>query len=237
MLDQPVKWLLRALAVLIAISACGSAISALWSKGESPLLVLSMVEAGIAWALWRWSGSSERAKEKRNAEHQAIVDQTLAYVQSVNSARSFPEARAERVLSRPDAPVLASCNCRLLEVTTEQARQYLGTRVKIGGMPIYLGQSATRSKTTIKETAQGELALTTKALIFSGAQKTIDLDLRKIVALDVAVDGITVSVSGRVKPFVFIIPNGILWGTLLKNLTQMEVQGRNLPEGAQLQLL
>jgi hypothetical protein len=237
MLDQLFKWLLRTLAVLMAFGACGSAVSALWSKGESPLLVLAIVHAAIAWALWRWSGSSERAKARRNSEHQALVDQTLAFFKRVNHERSFPEANAERVISRPDAPVLAACNCRVLEVTTEQARQYLGTRVKIAGMPIYLGQSATKSKTTIKETAQGELALTIKALIFSGSQKTIDLDLRKIVALDVAVDGITVSVSGRVKPLIFIVPNGLFWGTLLKNLTQMEVQGRSLPAGAQLQLL
>jgi hypothetical protein len=234
MIDQLVKWILRILAVLFAASGLFGAIGMLFMKdGASAALSSSVVSGLIAWGLWHWSGRAERGAAARNS----IVQEALGYVASINSAGGFPVAPTDRVISRPDQPVLAACNGRLLEVTTEQARQYLGTRVKVGGLPIYLGQSASRSKTVVKETAQGELAITAKSLIFSSPQRSVDIDLQKIVALDVAIDGVTVSVSGRQKPFIFIVPNGILWGMLLKNLSQMKVEGRALPAGAQLQLL
>lgn len=236
MSNQFAKWFLRALAVLAAFGAIMDAALAL-SGGQGSKLLSAAVSALLAWGLWYWSGKTGRIAAASNAARDSIVQEALGYVEAVNNAGAFPPASTDRVISRPDQPVLAACNSRLLEVTTEQARQYLGTRVKVGGLPIYLGQSASKSKRVVKETAQGELALTAKSLIFSSTQRSVDIDLHKIVALDVAIDGVTVSVSGRQKPLIFIVPNGILWGVLLKNLTQIKVEGRALPAGAQLQLL
>ena len=105
------------------------------------------------------------------------------------------------------------------------------------GMPIYLGQSTPKSRQVVREGAEGELAITPKTLLFNGPQQSADIDLDKITALDIAIDGITVSVKGRQKPFIFVVPNGLLWGMLVKNLIQIQVEGRALPSGAKLQLL
>jgi hypothetical protein len=238
MIDQLAKWILRALAVIFAVSGLGEAIATLVAKdGPSIGFGPAVISGLIAWGLWHWSGKASRNANRSAAAHNSIVQEALGYFAAVNDSGAFPIAPTDRIISRPDQPVLASCNGRLLEVTTAQARQYLGTRIKVGGLPIYLGQSASRSKTVVKETAQGELAVTAKSLIFSSPQRSVDIDLHKIVALDVALDGVTVSISGRQKPLIFIVPNGVLWGSLLKNLTQMKMDGRALPAGAQLQLL
>lgn len=234
MSENSMKPRLLLVAGVVVVLALWKSIGPVFGEDLAPVIKSFVVIIALLGASVWYRRTTAQANVQRNS---AFVQSALAYMESVNRTGAFPEAGTQRIISHADKPVLASCEGRLLEVTTEQARQYLGTRVKVGGLPIYLGQSASKSRTVLKETSQGELALTAKSLIFSGPQRSVDIDLDKIVALDVAVDGVTVSVSGRKKPFIFIVPNGILWGMLLKNLTQMKVEGRALPAGAQLQLL
>lgn len=239
MLNNAMKFILRALATLFGFSAALQLIMMVVGlfdeKGRDSIIMLwpAAISGLIAWGLWHWSGKTDRAATARDS----IVQEALNYFETVNAQGMFPSSQTDRIISRPDCPVLASCNARLMEVSSEQIRQYLGTRVKIAGMPIYLGQSSPRSRKVVRETAQGELAITPKSLIFNGPQRSADVDLDKITALDIAIDGITVSVKGRQKPYIFIVPNGFLWGMLVKNMTQLHVEGRSLPPGAKLQVL
>ena len=239
MVNNLMKWLLRVLASILGVSAVAVLGMSIFDKSpDSTLMLMPATIYGLmAWGFWHWSGNTERNIANNKKNHDLIVNETLTFFESVNSDGKFPVSPTERIISRPECPVLASCNARLMEVSTEQVRQYLGTRVKVAGVPIYLGQSTPKSRSVVRETAQGELAITSKSLLFNGPQRSADVDLNKITALDIALDGITVSIKGKQKPFIFIVPNGFLWGMLIKNMTQLQVEGRDLPPGAKLQVL
>ncbi|MFA6310621.1 MAG: hypothetical protein WC681_04020 [Sterolibacterium sp.] len=227
------KLLLRALAVIFGLSTFVQLIMAITEKSPAAT-VSALVTAAITFGLWRLSSRADRADSKAGDKNNQLADEAAAYFDHVNSVGKFPESPTDRIISRQDCPVLAACNAKLLEVTSDQARQYLGTRVKLAGLPIYLGQSSSAARTAVREAAQGELAITPKSLIFDGQHRSADVDLDKITALDIAFDAITVSVRGRQKPLIFIVPNGLLWGMLIRNLIQIPVHGRQLPPGTQL---
>jgi hypothetical protein len=242
MVNNITKWILRVLAVVFAFLALTELITTIAKflgdkHGDATLLLPTVISGLMAWGLWHWSNNADRVNNTDKSKRDLIAQETLSYFELVNTTGSFPIAPTDRIISRPDCPVLASCNARLLEVSTEKVEQYLGTRIKLAGMPIYLGQSSPKSRQVVQEAAQGELAITSKSLLFNGAQRSADVDLDKITALDIAIDGITVSVKGKQKPFIFIVPNGFLWGMLVKNLIHLKIEGRTLPAGSKLQVL
>lgn len=243
MVDFVMKWVLRAVAAFFALGAFATLAGTLFglakggSKGTGDMFALVLLLGFLALMLWYWAGSADRARADNKRRHESIAQEATSFFESVNSSRQFPPANAERVLDRPDNPVLAACDATLMEVTADQARNYLGTRIKVGGMPIYLGRSASSSRAVTKATAKGELALTPTALVFNGAQRSADVDLRKITAIDIALDGISVAIKGKQKPLIFMVPNGLLWGQLVKNLAQIHLTGRELPAGVNLQVL
>jgi hypothetical protein len=243
-LDVAMKWILRALAALFGVAALFELIAAaigLFQEADkeasAALLVTGLITLLLAWGLWYWSVRADRANARLVTKRESIVREATAYLEAVSAAGIFPESPTERILSRPDAPVLAACNAKLLEVSSDQIRRYLGTRIKLAGVPIYLGQSSPTYRTVVRQTAEGELAVTPTSLIFDSPQRSVSVDLEKISALDMGFAEITVSAKGTSRPYTFVVPNGLLWGMLLKNLIQLKLKGRMLPGGAKLQFL
>lgn len=222
MADKLVKYALQALAVLFVISGIGDLFLA-WQFG--------LFFIALGGLFWYWSGKGTRGAAKAAQ----IVAEARSYFETVNKAGEFPASSTSRIISRDENPVLAACNARLLELTADHARNYLGTRVKVGSLPIYLGRSASSGQ-HLRETAAGELAITPRELIFSGTSRSVDIPLDKITSIDIAADGFHLSVKGRQKPLVFIVPNGVLWGALVKNVARITLDGRRLPAGSLLAL-
>ena len=84
--------------------------------------------------------------------------------------------------------------------------------------------------------ATGELAITPRELVFSSETRAADVPLERITAIDIADHQIKLAVRGRNKPLIFTVPNGLLWGTLVRNMAQIKTQGRALPAGTQLEM-
>jgi len=236
------KYLLRVFAAIIALGSATQlllAIGAIFHKGDPPGFFIppAVILALLAWGIWYWSGATDRINLAEQKKYSRIAQEAVKFFDSVNSSGSFPPVAASRIVSQPDNPVLAACQASVLEMTTEQVRGYLGARVKVGSLPVYIGQSRGTQKRKLSEVATGELALTPKALVFSGAQRSIDVELKHIVAIDIAIDAITISVKGRQKPYIFIVPNGFLSGMLVRNLIQIDLNGRSLPDGVKLQII
>jgi hypothetical protein len=196
---------------------------------EAPISALLLFLLGWgAWKLW--------VPLKPKLPDTSVVDETVAFFEHVNTTRAFPLANTDRVIDRPDAPVLAACNSRLFEITSTAPPVRMATRLKIGNVPIYLAPNPVR-KDKLKESGAGELAITNKEIVFSSPSKTISIRLDKIVAIDQFRDGIQVSAGGRAKPLLFVVPNGILWSQLVKNLINLQVNGRSLPPGSKLDFM
>lgn len=182
----------------------------------------------IAWALWPGSVSARKRGER-------LCGEALEFFGHVNSTRNFPAPLAQRVLDKPARPILAACNARLVELTTQTNRAYAGTRIKVGAMPFYIGGSAPIQRIVTKDAVSGELAATSKGLVFVGDVRTLDIPYAKIESVDTGLEGFSVSVSGLQRPVYFATPNGVLWGALVKNLVRLDLDTRTLPPGAQLE--
>lgn len=234
------KWTLRATAVVLGIVGATALIGAAASPKEpgiGPAVMTALIFGAGAYLLWRRSGRSDRQDQTVADEVARLAAEAIAFFESVNAARAFPVAKTDRIIDTPGRPVLASCNARLFELKTTTSRGLAGTRVKVGGMPIYLGGSVPISSTQLRESCAGELAITPDTLIFSGDLKSVDLALAKITSIDAMKDGVTISAMGRQKPITFRVPNGLLWSQLIKNLMHGKAEGRALVSGAQLEVL
>lgn len=226
------KFILLAAKLLSAIMAIQVAIFAFTPKIP---LISTLPPALIAVALWWWSGSEKRRIKRENEVNEKLVNETVAFFEKVNTTRSFPEPQTSRIISSPDNPIIAACNANLFELITTRSTNYVGTRVNLGGIPISIGQSSPITKTELKESSQGELAITPNKLIFSGPKKSTDIALSRITSIDLLRDGITLTMTGRQKPITLQVPNSILWAQLIKNIIHIKPDGRNLPAGTTMQ--
>lgn len=192
-----------------------------------PLLCFAALIGYIAWRMWRNTGGDRSSLDRLAAEAQRFFDH-------VNDARAFPSPELARLIDSRATPVLAACNAQLFEFQST-GTSHVGTRVKLGSMPVYIGAS-TKNSPTLKNTALGELGLTTKGLTFISDTRTVDIKFRSIAGVTVFGDGIQIASSELAKPLLFKLSNGILWGQLVRNALQLELNSRQLPDGAKLRL-
>lgn len=227
----------RAIAIFTGLLTVGIAFSipGIADKPGSAIAValstaISAVLFYVTLRLWQGSKRDPHGGGRRLP----VANEAAAFFDAVNRDRAFPPPSASRILDTPERQILAACDAKLLELGVERTRGYVGTRVKIGSMPLYLGKSAGTSKTVLKEAARGELAATTRGLLFSGQTSSLEIPYGKIIAVDTHIDGVTVAASDRAKPVTFIVANGLLWGMLLRNLVNIKLTSRQLPEGVSL---
>lgn len=168
---------------------------------------------------------------------QRIGREVAEFFMAANQRREFVPVQPASLLSRADEPFLLVDQARMREVQSERVAGAAGTRIKVGNVPVYLGGSRARSVRVMRDAAIGELGLTARALRFHAPELALELPLSKVMAVDVMLDALTLSIQGRSKPVTFLVPNGLLWGQMVKNLARLEVLGVSLPPGAQLQLL
>lgn len=196
-----------------------------------PAAVAALFSAIAGWGIGRLNRN--QAEVPKGAE--LLIEETMAFFEHVNAQRVFPPAQADRILSKPKAPLLAVCNARLFEMHVSRATQHVGTRLKLGGVPIYLGQSVPVSKSVMREASQGELGVTAKTLIFVGVDRSIDVKLDSVTSVEILADGFRLTAQGRVKPLTFVVSNGLLWAMLVRNLIALDVSGNRLPDDGVLQ--
>lgn len=93
-----------------------------------------------------------------------------------------------------------SQKAEVTEVTeqTKTHRLYAGTRIKIGGIPIYLGGSTpiTTSKEYLKSFGEADFVITDKRIIISGSKVTYSIPFDKLLDLQVYKDGIQIMCEG-----------------------------------------
>ncbi|WP_428421928.1 hypothetical protein [Methylibium sp.] len=240
-MEQVARFAIRILAAVMAFVAAMSLLAAVLSlqdekNGGLLIFIGPVVFSLIAWCLWRRSSGGASGTVKTAADQDRLISEARSYFGAVNGAGEFPRAQADRLISSPDDPLLATCNAKLFEVSEEQARNYLGTRVMVGKLPVYMGRSAAQSREVLRQASEGELGITPTSIIFNGPTRSAIVQLDRIIAVEVMSDGFTVAARGQSKPVVFVVSNGLLWGALVRNLVQIKLQGRALPVGQELRL-
>lgn len=93
-------------------------------------------------------------------------------------------------------------------------RNYGGTSVRVAkGVRIHMGQAESHQE--MRHIDNGFLTLTNKRLIFSGGQRSSNIDLRKIMNITIHTDGFKVNIENRQKPQFFATNDSEFWNALL----------------------
>lgn len=184
----------------------------------APLIVIALVSAFVIWVIKRGS----------DAHMRRLSADAHAFVERIQQERVFPPAQSSIVPDRLDQPVLFAEGAAMLELRSKARRRYAGTRVRIAGLPIYLGGSSPATSTSIQETSEGELALTTQSLVFSGNRRSQNMPLKRISGLQAMSDTLQINLDGRTKPLWFRVRNPILWAAIVQIVMQSPMRGREL---------
>lgn len=168
-------------------------------------------------------------RRKRQTQQRKMIEEAAGFVEYLQRTREFPDPGPSIVPNRPGQPVLFQSAATLSEIRTTTHRGYAGTRVKVAGMPIYIGGSSPFTKSELKETGRGTLVLTTKAVIFQSSTRTQNMPLQRISGLETLADGLQIALDGRAKPFWLGVNNPVLWSLLIKLATEGGLTSRAIP--------
>lgn len=218
---------------VFAFMAAMSLVAALVNGSSLAPAHLAVAAVFVALA-WRCHSSSTKELGRKV---KVLAEEAAAFFAEVNARGGFAPVAAQGLVNKASEPYVAVVRAKFCEVSSERVGRATGTRIKVAGMPLLLGASQSRSVESMREAAEGELGLTVSSLNFHGGLRSQSIPLRKITAVEIMRDAFAVAVDGRARPVMFVVPNGILWGQLVKNLASLELQGPQLPTGAQLAVL
>jgi hypothetical protein len=180
------------------------------SSGGTVLLFVIGIAVAVLWLRDRGQKQKRRThvdQMVREAEH--WLEQAKA-----NGKVSAPDT-GTLIIPKSEHALLAE-STSLYELRVDSTRHYLGTRVKIGKMPFYIGSSKNISKKVLKATSSGTLALTDKGLLFVGSSRTARVKVDDIVGVEPTIDSIVVNSGARAAPLVFSVQNPFTWFLAIK---------------------
>jgi hypothetical protein len=106
----------------------------------------------------------------------------------------------------------------------------LGTRVRIGGFPIYLGGFKSVPKDELREVGAGELVLTNRRLLFLAGTHTLVIPLDRLLMCEQSNAGLVVSESRSKHPHTFAVKNEGLWCFLVDWIAKNRFAEPKLPD-------
>lgn len=93
-------------------------------------------------------------------------------------------------------------------------RNYGGTSVRVAkGVSVRVGQAESHQE--MRHIDSGTLSLTSKRIIFSGGQRSSNIDLKKILNITRYKDGVKINIENRQKPQFFTTKDSEFWQALI----------------------
>jgi hypothetical protein len=117
----------------------------------------------------------------------------------------------------------------LAQVRTARIGAGLGTRVRVGGSPIYLGGWKSVPSEELREVGTGELVLTNRRLLFLGAH-TLAIPFDRLLTCQQMDAALVVSESRSKRPHVLILENAGLWCFLVNWAADNQFKDPKLPD-------
>ncbi len=112
----------------------------------------------------------------------------------------IPQISSPVILEPGELPYFASDVSMLAQKTeTLTKHNFIGSRVRLGGMPVYFGQSrpAKESHEVLADAGSGQFTLTNHRIIVVSDKQTFSIPLSKIVDFEHAGGGIQIFVEGK----------------------------------------
>jgi len=112
----------------------------------------------------------------------------------------IPQVSSPAILEPGELPYFAS-DVHMLAQRTETLTKhnFIGTRVRLGGMPVYFGQSTPQKQSSeiLADAGSGEFTLTNHRIIVVSDKETFSIPLSKIVDFEHYGSGIQIFVEGK----------------------------------------
>jgi hypothetical protein len=169
----------------------------------------------ISALLWRQNEERKRIESlKETLLHEANI-----YVKKILDAKSL-EPIPSRIILKSNEVAFLECNSTLLETRSVRYFQSNGAGIRVAKR-LYFGSRSGKSynQDELKHIDAGTLTLTNKRLVFNGSGNDRNIPIQKILAVNLFVDAIRISVETRQKSIVLMVPNPLVWATTIKIIT------------------
>jgi hypothetical protein len=203
--------------ILIAIKLLSLLLAEEEQHAVNLLLLIVMVAVP---SFWFSSWSAENKKKQFEALVQRKHNETSALIDMINRQKKFSEISSEGCVLQKNEFAVHVEQSSMQEMKNKRISAGIGTRVKVGGLPIYLGGSQSQTRKYLSDAGTGKLVITNKRLIFSG-QTSFSVNLSNITGLENGLDTIMVSTNKRATPVYFSVQNGITWSAYIRNLSKL----------------
>jgi hypothetical protein len=174
-----------------------------------------------------------RRSYRRNRKINEITATTRDYLQALEQSRAFPPLAVPGLHLQHGEFAVRSDPATMAEYSRARVGGGVGTRVGVGGFPIYLGGWKSVPKEELREAGSGQLVLTNHRLLFLGA-RTLTIPFDKLLTCEQIGDGLVVSESRSKHPHAFAVENPGLWCFLVNWVVDNRFESPKLPDGMHL---
>jgi hypothetical protein len=200
-------------------------------KGAATPLVIAIVFLGAAYWCWRRTSAAAGALK----EGSPAVQRAVAFFDQVQAAGEFPPVATRMMLQRDEEALLAA-QVNIYETRKVYKAGHAGPRIKVGGMPLYIGRTQGTSSNDMTHVDSGELVLTGKRLIFAGAERTLAFDLSELVNVEANEKILLINMANRQRPFIAKMTDDPTWAVTIKVAARTTLNGRKVAEGETLRV-
>jgi hypothetical protein len=175
------------------------------------------------------SKNRQRAAEKLSQ----LIASTRAYIETLERSRAFVAVEVPGLHLEQGEFTVRHDRAKLAEFRSARVGGGVGTRVRVGGFPIYLGGWKSGPMNELREVGVGDLVLTNRRLLFLGVH-TLTIPFNHLLTCEQKDPGLVVSKSRSKSPHVFFVENEGLWCFLVNWLADNRFEDPKLPDGMHL---
>jgi hypothetical protein len=177
-------------------------------------------DVAIALVLWIWLWRINRAVRDAISRVDELGQTAKIWLDQVASGRLSPEPNTGTViLPKNQLALLAETSTRY-EFRADNRRAYVGTRLKVGSLPVYVGAARTLPRAALRPICTGQLVLTNLALIFASRERAASIKLEELTSIEPSPDFIVVAERLRATAYIFSVSNPILWAAAARLLAE-----------------
>ena len=162
--------------------------------------------------LWWWNAEKKRTERLK----QTLLEEADSYTKKIFDAKAL-EPITTRIILKNDEIAFLECKSTLLETRSVRYFQSGSVGYRLTKR-IYLGSRSgtSHSQEELKNIDTGTLTLTNKRLVFDGFSNGRNIQLSKLIAVNLFLDSIKVTTETRQKSLIFTVPNPLIWASTIK---------------------
>jgi hypothetical protein len=175
-----------------------------------------------------WLHLSSRRQDRQKFDQ--LAASTRGYIEALEQSRAFPPVTVPGLHLEHGEFAVRYDRARLAEITRARVGGGLGTRVRVGRFPIYIGGYKSVPSDELREVGPGDLVLTNRRLLFVGAH-TLSIPFDKLLKCQLIDAGLVVSDIRKKHPHAFVVENPGLWCFLINWCAESRFTEPELPDG------